>query len=45
LRRGTGRCRRLCGLGGSAGHAQQQNGYQSARNISKSVNHRLPPDG
>src|SRR5262249_4630003 len=45
LRRGTGiwRCRRLCALGGSTGHAQQQNGHQSARNISKSVDHRLPP--
>jgi hypothetical protein len=32
-------------LGRSAGHAQQQNGHQSARNISKSVDHRLPPDG
>jgi hypothetical protein len=47
LRRGTRiwRCRRLCGLGGSAGHAQQQNGHQSARNISKSVDHRCPLTG
>jgi hypothetical protein len=32
-------------LGGSAGHTQQQNSHQSARNILKSVDHRLPPDG
>jgi hypothetical protein len=29
-------------LGGSAGHAQQQNGHHKAGNILKSVDHRLP---